>query len=238
MKKSIIESKNQKEFKLFGLDISQISLIIMNLIPLIGVLLLNWSITLIILTFWVESLIIGFYFTLKLIKYYKYKEQNKIPYDFIGGFLLFFLIYSLCIFFLVNISDSQHNNINLDKIYELSEFQEMIFFFNIFKEVNKPLILTIILLIFSHGISYYTNFLIKEEYKGMNIDNTKKFQDRYSNIYSRFIFIHILVLFGTGIILLFNSHYVLAIFFVLLKTLLDLFSHNREHNTPIFKKNY
>src|SRR3989338_5535015 len=48
-------------------DISTISLIIANLIPLMGVLFFNWSLFSILILYWVESAVIGFYTILKMI---------------------------------------------------------------------------------------------------------------------------------------------------------------------------
>ena len=62
-------------------DISDISLLIVNLIPLFGALFLGWSLFSILIIYWLESAVIGFYTLIKMIitltNYNKKSDLNK-----------------------------------------------------------------------------------------------------------------------------------------------------------------
>ena len=180
---------------------STASLIIANLIPLFGVLFFQWDISTLLFLYWAESAIIGFFNILKMLKCPASSSEKKslIPFFMIhfGGFMLGHLL------FLVVISVIFIDSRRMDYL------------------VND-LTIGIIGLLISHGISYYNNYLLGEEYKRADI-NTLFIQP-----YSRIAIMHITVLAGFfAVIMLEDAVWILAVF-VILKTLIDLFSHLKE----------
>lgn len=241
MKKRLIESEQINEFKVGGLDISQISLIISNIILLLGVIFYNWKVSTILLIYYLETCVIAFYFIIKKIKYNKYKKINRFPREFIFTICLILLSYLIFILFIASIADARENNtLVLTKGHDSTQISGL----NIFRLLNNSLyalIFSFIVLIINHGISFYTNFIKNKEYESIEIDDLK---DRgnlfskpvYKELSNRLIIVHLTILIGGMLILTLGSNVYLIIFLICLKTLFDLYSHNKIHLTPIFIK--
>lgn len=194
-------------------DRSTRALIIANLIPLFGVLFLRWSIITILLTYWSETVIIGFYTALKMAKAeaapaagtvarifksdktepakpnevtataillepikskLKIMKVIAIPFFILhyGGFLLgYFFFIAVFLPALLNIvqTGTAHTlTISLSGI-----------------------VVSAAGLLFSHGLSYYQNFIKAEEYKKTD------FACLMMSPYKRIIVLHITILLGT-----------------------------------------
>lgn len=236
MKKRIIEPENQKEFKFLGLDISQISLIIVNLIPLFGVLFLGWEIISIMVFYSIQTIIIGIYGILKIIlskKEINTSEARRYTKNQLKFIIIFFKIiiillilpayyFSLAFLplFIYLIIESSLKNINILSSINL-----------IFKNFSSYLLIPFIFLMINHGVSFYKNFILKKEYNNVNL------ADITTELFSRVFLMYYITVFVVLIVGITRIVSLIVLITVLTKTILDLYSHNREHNTPIFKKN-
>jgi hypothetical protein len=227
MEKEKLKKKNFNENKKW--NISEISLIIVNLIPLFGVLFLDWGIFSILIIYWLESAVIGFYTILKMIlcwRPFNEKQTQLLDLDpkkpesaflimnlmaktaFIPGFLILFggymFVHLMFILFF--------NGIESFKIM----FQEL-------SKIYLALIITSISLLVSHGISFYTNFIKNEEYKKTII------QKLWWSPYPRVIVMHLALIFGGIILLLTQIPAIFISIFIFLKIIIDLMAHRVEH---------
>src|SRR3989344_5925394 len=143
------------------LSISEIFLILTNLIPLFGVLFYHWSLFSIFILYWLESAIIGFFTILKMLSSKKRVAiQTPLALNdsllkglkiaFVGFFMLHFggfMAVHLVFIFAIAIGFSG-----------LSHLGTMI-------ATIPTILLALLALILSHGVSYYFNFLKKEREK-------------------------------------------------------------------------
>jgi len=116
---------------------SALILIIVNLIPLAGVIFLGWNIFSLILLYWLESAVIGFYNIFKIIKVDPKKSAFLVPF-FMFHYGMFMFVHLVFIF--VIFSGVARDGIALSILWALLG------------------------MIISHGLSYRFNFLGKKEY--------------------------------------------------------------------------
>ncbi len=210
------------------LSFSAYSLIIANIIPLLGVVLLNWSIFVLLFVYWLENVVIGIYNILKLLRcQVDWKKVDlKITPAFLGiarvlvkFFIILFFIFHFGVFTLVH-------GIFLFVLFSVPDLAHVGLVQDVF--LNDAILMFIVLMI-SHGVSYYQNFLGKKEYKSLNIIEI------YKAPYSRIFVMHFVILLGAFLSVLFGTPLLLLILLVILKTVVDLTGHLREHY-PSFKK--
>lgn len=209
-------------FKLSLKAPSIIALIIANLVPLFGVLFFDWTLFSIILIYWMENVVIGFYNILKMAKASgptpaSVKVDGKPAINvkksffiifFILHFGVFTVVHGMFIFFVFGLKLSPFS---FDRPF-------------IWPVVSLwGIILTFLMLFVSHGISYINNFVNNEEYKKIS-PAVQMFKP-----YGRVIVMH-LVTIGAAFLLSFADYTpVFITIIIILKIILDIFSHRWEH---------
>jgi hypothetical protein len=197
-----------------GSKISLFSLVVANLVPLLGVLFAGWDAFAIVLLFWAENLVIGFYNILKMI-FVKIPAAPKrgrnefgpippppgIRYFFIpfftihyGGFTAAHLVFILAIF---------HRPIG--------------------SALTLGMLWPVLGLFVSHGISFVANFLIRGERERTDL-GTLMFQP-----YLRIGIIHAAVIVGGFYGDKLGSTLPVLVVLIGLKTVLDVVLHLWEH---------
>lgn len=192
-------------------------LILSNLIPLIGAKFFSWDVSSIIFLYWLESSVIGLFNVAKMITIIHHSPRQRFALNpnspitlsaspFGYGLILFFLFH-FGVFMLVHGS--------------FLAFSGLIKFINF--DTFLSILIAYISMIISHGVSYFTNFVAKKEFLRISLVQ-QMFQP-----YGRVIVMHLSILFGG--LLLMKSDYEIPIFLlVVMKTIVDLFSHLKEHS--------
>ncbi|MBT4516342.1 MAG: hypothetical protein HOC78_00400 [Candidatus Komeilibacteria bacterium] len=193
---------------------SSLVLILVNLIPLLGVLFFSWDIFTVIILYWMESAVIGFFNILKMQKINNYKFTPLVPF-FIMHYVIFMFVH---LFFILQLFQP-----NL----ELASGQVAAFV--IVFEYFKALIISLSFIFLSHGMSFVFNFIKKQEFKYVSL------KKQMFVPYRRIIIMHIIIMLaGAGIIYTNYSQEVSAVvFLVILKIIFDLGSHIFEHRKNI-----
>ncbi len=180
-----------------------------NLVPVVGVLLFGWDLGDIMLLYWVESGVIAFYTAIKIAIVGKVGAVVAVPFfvGHFGGFMAghFLLIYA---FFLRTTG------------WPVTGAAEGL------RAIFVPIWGSIAALVISHGISLYTNFLGEREYQDAKVG------DLMTAPYHRVMIMHLTLIFGGWIILLFGMPAGALVVLVVLKTLVDLHAHRTEHDRP------
>jgi len=233
MKKRLVKSEQSNEFKIFGLDISQISLIVSNLILLIGVIFFSWKIINYLILLWLESIIIGFYTIIKMFfarplskKERKIYSKNKFQEKFITISMkiiypIFFIIHYVPIAGFLGI-------FSIDMLYSILYNNGLpVPFSSLFSSIYIILIPLIIIFI-SHGISFYINFIRKKEYKTISSSELMLMPYYRIGILYLVYFISLIIFLNLKIPTL------SLLFIILVKIISDFYMHNKEHQTPIF----
>jgi hypothetical protein len=187
---------------------SGVALIAANLVPLAGVLFFGWDLARVMVLFWAESAVIGFYTALKMAVVGKSAALLMVPFfvGHFGGFMAghFLLVYGLFV-----------RGAEAGPAPGAREALLAIF---------SPLWLSLAALVISHGVSFVDNFLGRREYAGTT---TKALM---TIPYNRIAVMQLALIFGGWIILLLESPVPALALLVLFKTALDFSAHRKEHN--------
>jgi Family of unknown function (DUF6498) len=188
---------------------SGLALIAANLVPLAGVLFFGWDLASVIVLFWAESAVIGFYTVLKMAVVGKLAALAMVPFfiGHFGGFMAghFLLIYEL---FVRGAFATGPAPAARKALYALF----------------TPLWPSLAALFISHGVSFVDNFLGRREYVGATMKALMMAP------YSRIIVMQLALIFGGWIILLLKSPVPALALLILFKTALDFTAHRKEHS--------
>ncbi len=186
---------------------STLALIGANLIPVFGVLFLGWDMASVMVLFWAESGIIGFYNVLKLIVVCKWGALFVAPFfvghygGFMAGHLLF--IYEMFI-----------------KRMHVSGREEQVW--AALGHIFGPVWPALIGLFVSHGISFFVNFIGHKEYEKAN------WQQLMRDPYQRIIVMHLTLILGGFLMMLLRAPATALVLLVVLKTIADVYAHRME----------
>jgi hypothetical protein len=197
-------------------------LIAVNLYPLFGIFFLHWSAPILLLLYWAESLAIGFFNILKMIKIGIYTNQIAVALGSAAFFVFHFGIFMLghlafILFFIyfkgmLGVSDPTFSGF----IHKVSAAA------NIHIDY-LGLLIPVILLFISHGISYVQNFIGKQEYLHKSLPQVMM------EPYGRVTLMHIVILFGGFLSILVGSTILMATELVLIKIIIDVITHLTQH---------
>lgn len=201
---------------------SVISLILVNLLLLVIAIILQWSAYEMVLAYWIENLVIGFYFLLKI--GYSFLTNKHKADGLMTGLAIFFMAF-FCVHygmfclghgvFIVALIGQQSINDGL--------------FFGVFNAIDPKLFwITIVLMFISHGISFFTRFIRGKE------ANIQKIGYVMFAPYKRIILVHVyIMLCGFLLVFLELDNALFMTVFVLLKIGFDLKQHLKEHQTNV-----
>jgi hypothetical protein len=201
---------------------SSLALITANLMPLLGVLALNWNVTPIMVFYWSENLVVGFYNVLKMRRAQGSVASSGTTLNgrpvqqtdrraMIVFFIVHYGMFTMC-----------HG------IFVLVMFRAR------FGGLLSELGLALLFLTVSHGISFRRNFIGRGEYQRV------AFTTLFWQPYGRVIIMHLTILGGGAWAQAKGSPVYALVVLVTLKTLIDLglhllerrkFNPGREHKT-------
>ena len=188
---------------------SGLALIAANLVPLAGVLFFGWDLASVIVLFWAESAVIGFYTALKMAVVGKFAALAMVPFfiGHFGGFMAghFLLIYELFVRGAFARGPAPPAREALIAVF-------------------GPLWLSLAALFISHGVSFVDNFLGRREYLGTTM------KALMIAPYNRIIVMQLALIFGGWIILLLKSPVPALALLIVFKTALDFMAHRKEHS--------
>jgi hypothetical protein len=212
------------------LNIPVIALLAANMIPLFGVLFLGWDAFYVVLLYWAENLVIGFYNVLKIAfaavphPLVHLGKLFLIPFFIVhyGGFTAVHGFFVLAIF---------HKENGPGPLIEGRAWPCFFVFvqllFNVAKHmysVIPPQVrLSVLALFASHGVSFVYNYFIKGEYASARPGKL------IASPYGRVVVMHIAILAGGFFVMTIGSPAALLAVLVALKTVLDVSLHNRSH---------
>ena len=179
--------------------VSASSLILANLYPIYGVYFLGWGVPKIILLYFIETVLIAFYFVLKIY----YLQLKNIITTFSKADLYFFIFFFLFWFGATFV------------------FLNFLFLKNVYSYVSFS---GILLMLVSHGISFYSNFVKNLEYEKNSIGGLL-----IKIIFLRILPMHLLIIFLASILMDLVLGPVIISLLIVVKTAIDLFFHILEH---------
>ena len=189
--------------------ISLIALIIANLVPLFGVIFAGWDAGMIVVLYWGENLIVGFYTVLRIAGAKHNPPPNRASKSFVVPFFcvhygVFCLVHGLFVRQLVRIGERAPG------APEPSGFATML----------VAGIWPLAALAVSHGVSYVRNYLLKREFAQATVLR------EMMRPYTRLVVLHFVVLVAAVPIELLGSPMPMMVLLIVGKMLLDLWLHN------------
>ena len=179
-----------------------------NMLPLIGVMLFDWSLAHVVVLYWAESAVIAFYTVLKICIAGKATALIAVPFfvGHFGGFMAghFLFVYAL---FVRGLNATGPEPAALEALIDLF----------------GPLWISLLALAVSHGVSFALNFVVEREYEGATVS------ELMTAPYKRIMVMHLTVIFGGALLLAFKTPMPALLLLVLLKTAADFRAHTKEH---------
>jgi len=206
------------------------SLIIANLIPLVGVLWWQWDAGFLLLMYWAENLVVGFYNILRMLCTAIEDPIRLLGILFTVGFFLihYGAFVGLHGVFLIEFLDFGDGSL---KAMELKNWPGPLVFvgilFNVVKYVysfmTTEMFFALLALLFSHGVSFIMNFVLPGEYKNTT---AKKLMGRP---YARILIMHFVVIIGGILIAETGSTTPMLLLLVVIKIIVDVVLHLRSY---------
>lgn len=195
-------------------------LIATNIITIALALFFNWELMTLLWIYWVQSVIIGFFTAVKMLLFRSPEQKNIETLQlFYAGFFvvhygLFHFVYMMFLGFFSIILMVTRQPIDL-----LVATRQPIDLISIF--------LTSLLFLINHTYSFYLNYLKK---KPSDFEQYKNIKDIMLQPYSRIIPMHITIILGGFLIFAIPfASKILLLFFLVLKSAADIYSHVKEH---------
>lgn len=197
-------------------------LVLVNLLPLAGVLLFNWDVAGLMVLYWSENLVLGFYTLLKML--------TKSP---LGGLFmgLFFTLHygGFCavhgLFIMIMMVNQDINPMPADPWPLFLVFPQLLI--NVVRQVllytPPEWMFAFIALYISHGVSFLMNFLLGPEREQVSL------KQLMGEPYGRIVVLHIAIIAGGIAVMAMGQRLGMLVVLVLLKLGLDVSLHLREH---------
>lgn len=182
-----------------------VSLVTANLIPVVGIFLLDWDLFSILFFYWLESAVVGVYNIPRMAM--ADPETNESARTSGKSHKL-----SGIIFYLIH--------------YSAFMVGHGFFIFELFSPVQVKVsivVLGVASLAVSHGISFAVNFIGKKEYKKVTLS------EQMIAPYKRIMVMQITIIVCGFLLNLIDSPQFALVFLILLKIAIDIYTHWREH---------
>ena len=211
-------------------DTSLVALIAANALPLVGVLFFGWDASFIIVIYWTENVVTGFYNILKIVLCHKDEPVAHIGKVFlIPSFLIHYG--GFCAVHGAFVLALTHGMGDIPSVFPKEVWWGPLMFLQLLAGVIRQLVTTagrelvwpVAALVVSHGLSFVQNYLLGGEYK--KTDTRRLMQAPYARI----VLLHVAILAGGAPVMLLGSPLPLVVLLVLLKTFLDIKLHKKSH---------
>jgi hypothetical protein len=190
---------------------STLMLIIANLIPVAGSVFLGWNLADVMVLYWAESAVIGFFNICKIIVIGRWAALFAAPFfaGHFGGFMAVHFLFIYTIF----IEGAQSGAAADGQLAEVASLFNRLW----------PALLALFI---SHAFSFHTNFLGRKAYQGKTV------KDQMSEPYSRIIFMQMILIFGGGLTMALGSPVPVLVIAIALKIFFDVKAHLKQHADP------
>lgn len=188
---------------------STLMLIIANLVPVAGAVYLGWNLGDVMVLYWAESAIIGFYNLIKMAVIARWLAIFAGTF-FVAHFGAFMAVHFLFIWgiFVKGLDDSTGGDIAEVRLH----------FYALWPALAA--------LFLSHGISFFTNFMGRREYLGRTVN------DQMGEPYTRIMLMHVVLIVGGGLALVLGSPTPVLLVVIAGKILFDVRGHLKERARP------
>ena len=192
------------------LTLSTLVLILANLVPVAGALYFGWDLTSILVIYWAESAVVGFYNFCKIILI---GGDSAIFHGmfFVVHFGAFMVIHFMFLHHIFITGMESSSSFNIKEVYTLV----------------GGLWPALVALFISHGVSFIQNYLGHGEYKNRTV------KDQMREPYQRIVFMQLVLIIGAGITMLLGDSTIVLLLAIAAKIVVDVRAHIMERNFAI-----
>ncbi len=194
---------------------STLLLVLANLMPVYGVLFLSWKVFPLLFLFWLENVYIGFFNILKMIMSKPGNVANWLGKLFMVPFFTFHYGMFTAVHGIFVIILFGSKTMNFSGPVAPETFLQIV-------QLNKLGYVAFMLFI-SHGFSFLWNYIGKKEYE------TSDLSTLMTKPYGRVVLLHITILLGGFLLMALHSPVAGLLLFILLKIIMDVAAHSKEH---------
>jgi hypothetical protein len=199
---------------------SLVALLLANAVMLVGVVFFGWQIFVIMLLFWSENVIIGFYTMLKMLSARPgdpvawATKRFLIPF-FAFHYGMFTMVHGVAVKSLFGAGEPGGGGLPV----EFAEMLRLVF--------GSGLSVAFLAMVLSHGFSFAWNYLLTGEYREADV------RKQMMRPYGRVVVLHLTIILGGFVVGAIGSPLGALVILVVGKTVLDAKMHDREHaKTP------
>ena len=203
---------------------SLLVLVLVNLLPLVGVLVFDWDVAALMLLYWSENLVLGFYTLVKMLVISPLGGLGTGSFFVIhyGGFCA---VHGL--FIAILLLDADFEPMPEDSWPLFLVFPQLLI--NVVRQVLAQAppewLFAFAALYISHGVSFVMNFLLGRERDELTLGKLM------AAPYGRIIILHVTILAGGFAVVALGQPEAMLLVLIMLKLLLDVALHLREHRT-------
>lgn len=199
-------------------------LVLTNLVPIFGVLYFGWDLFSLLLLYWLENGVVGFYNIFKIILAQGKPKEEKTAWSALGGLRIRskFILAPLFVFHFGGFMLGHLIALVALFLAYLTSFTPEELWGKVMVELAVP----VLLLFWSHGFSFFTNFIGRQEYQHVWV------VEQMMRPYQRIIVMHITIIAAAFATKFFGHLRFAIVILVLIKTFIDVQAHVREHTRP------
>jgi hypothetical protein len=206
------------------------TLIAANLVPVAGALLFDWDAGIILLLYWTENLVVGFYNVLKMALLrverptFHLGKLFMIPFFCVhfGGFCA---VHGFFLMALFKVGGGTDPFMSGGAWFGPLIFLQMLFSVvrNLWQSAPEGMLWAVLALFASHGVSFVRNYILGGEYTSLSM------QKVMMGPYGRIVLLHVAIIAGAAPVMILGSPIPLLIILVLLKVGIDIWLHIKSH---------
>jgi len=203
-------------------DLPQLALIVANLLPIAGVLFLDWDVGSIVVLYWAENLIVGGYTLLRILIVGRLHSLFFMLFFSVhyGGFCA---VHGMFVLELTQFAGAA--------VTEPTHWPGPLVFVEMFIDLSRRVLAAApeqflwacLALLISHGVSFMLLFIGQQEYRNYTTSQLMHAP------YRRVAILHIAIITGGFLVRQLDSPIGLLLALVVLKTVMDIMLHNRSH---------
>lgn len=188
-------------------SLSALALVAANLVPVAGAVLLDWRLSDVMVLYWAESAVIGFFNLLKIAVIGRWWALLAGPF-FVGHFGGFMAVHFLFVYGIFVEGPQASTGGDLAEVGRM--FADL-----------WPALLA---LLASHGYSFFANFLGRGEYRRRTV------KKQMAEPYTRIVLMHVTLIFGGFVVLMLGDSAPVLLAVIASKVFFDLRAHVRQHD--------
>lgn len=192
------------------------ALVAANLLPLLGVVFLDWDLQMVLMLYWAESGIIGFYTMLKMLRIFGPSAIGLCLF-FTVHYGIFMTVHGMFLLALTEMGSSGFGDAGGAGMLPDSQL--------LAEATSWPILLSLTALFISHGVSFVRHVVFMPPQ-----DRPAEPGHVMMEPYGRIVIMHLAIIFGTFAVIVLKAGIAVLVLLIVLKIAVDVWAHLRVHS--------